>query len=99
MKNVKFRGKKKNSAVNSAAQIPQQKPKFRGSARNSAARGKLWALLITQPYVKPGAACLIQVYSSFFYHYYHHHHHRHHHHHHHHQCCAPLKYCHFHVSF
>jgi len=35
MKNVKFRG------------IPRQKPKFRGSARNSAGRGKLWALLIT----------------------------------------------------
>jgi len=44
MKNVKYRGKKKNSAVNSAAQNPRQKPKFRGSARNSAVRGKLWAL-------------------------------------------------------
>src|SRR6218665_3056096 len=30
MKNVKFRGKKTNSAENSAAQIPRQKPKFRG---------------------------------------------------------------------
>ena len=29
MKNVKFRGKKMNSAENSAAQIPRQKPKFR----------------------------------------------------------------------
>ena len=29
MKNVKFRGKKTNSAGNSAAQIPWQKPKFR----------------------------------------------------------------------
>ena len=46
MKNVKFRGKKKNSAVNSAAQIPRGKPKFRGSAQNSAARGKLWALIV-----------------------------------------------------
>ena|SRR6218665_492335 len=48
MKNVKFRGirrKKTNSAVNSADQNPR-KTKFRGSARNSAARGKLWALLI-----------------------------------------------------
>ena len=51
MKNVKFRGilrEKTNSAViprlNSAA---KQKPKFRGSARNSADRGKLWALVIT----------------------------------------------------
>jgi len=33
MKNVKFRGKKTNSAVNSAAQIPRQKPKFRGIPR------------------------------------------------------------------
>jgi len=52
MKNVKFRGistaKKTNSAVNSAAQIPRKKPKFRGSARNSAGRRKLWALLISQ---------------------------------------------------
>ena len=47
MKNVKFRSIKTNSAVNSAAQIPWKKPKFRGSARNSAARGKLWALVIT----------------------------------------------------
>ena len=30
MKNVKFRGKKTNSAANSVAQIPRQKPKFRG---------------------------------------------------------------------
>src|SRR6218665_1077511 len=47
MKNVKFHGKKTNSAVNFAAQIPREKPKFRGSARNSAARGKLWALVIS----------------------------------------------------
>ena len=47
MKNVKFRGKKTNSAVNSVAQILRQKPKFRGSARNYAARGKLWALMMT----------------------------------------------------
>jgi len=33
-------GKKTNSAVNSAAQIPRKKPKFRGLARNSAARRK-----------------------------------------------------------
>src|SRR6218665_1925733 len=51
MKNVKFRGmprKKNNPAVNSADQIPREKPKFRGSARNSAARGKLWALIINE---------------------------------------------------
>src|SRR6218665_3784710 len=36
MKNVKFRGKKTNSAANSAAQIP----------RHSAGRGKLWALVM-----------------------------------------------------
>ena len=54
MENVKFRGisRKKdefrgNSAENSAAQIPRENPKFRGSARNSAGRGKLWALQIT----------------------------------------------------
>src|SRR6218665_3508637 len=49
MKNVKFRGfprKKTNSAVNSAAQLPRQKPKFRGSAPKSAARGKRWALVM-----------------------------------------------------
>jgi len=44
MKNVKFRGKKTNSAVkNSAAQIPRKNSKsaeFRG-------RGKLWALVVT----------------------------------------------------
>src|SRR6218665_44922 len=47
MKNVKFRGKKTNSAVKFCGSIPRQKPKFRGSARNSTGRGKLWALLIS----------------------------------------------------
>ena len=50
MKNVKFRGiprqkdefRGKFRGSNSA-----EKPKFRGSARNSAARGKLWALHIS----------------------------------------------------
>jgi len=30
-----------------ACPIPRKKPKFRGSARNSAACGKLWALVIS----------------------------------------------------
>src|SRR6218665_910610 len=47
MKNVKFRGKQTNSAAKFRGSIPRQKPKFRGSARNSAVRGKLWALTIT----------------------------------------------------
>src|SRR6218665_1588632 len=37
-----FRGKKTSSAVKFRDSIPQQKPKFRGSTRNSADRGKLW---------------------------------------------------------
>ena len=49
MKNVKFRGmprtkdefRGKFRGSNTA-----EKPKFRGSAQNSAARGKLWALII-----------------------------------------------------
>jgi len=48
MKNVKFRGRKMNSAVKFRSSIPRQKPKFRGSARNSAGRGKLWALIFTE---------------------------------------------------
>src|SRR6218665_374868 len=49
MKNVKFRGiprQKDEFCGISAAQIPRQKPKFRGSAQNFACRGKLWALLM-----------------------------------------------------
>ena len=46
MKNVKFRGKKMNSAAKFRDSIPWQKPKFRGAARNSAGRGKLCALHI-----------------------------------------------------
>src|SRR6218665_1248863 len=45
MKNVKFRGfprKKQLPRLNSA-----EKPKFRGSARNPAGHGKLWALVIS----------------------------------------------------
>ena len=50
MKNVKiprYSAVMTNSAVNSAAQIPRIKPKFSGSARNSAGLGKLGALAIT----------------------------------------------------
>src|SRR6218665_2208108 len=43
MKNVKIRGKT-NSAVNSAAHIPREKTQI---SRNSAGRGKLWALPMT----------------------------------------------------
>jgi len=47
---MEFRGKKMNSAAIFHGNIPQQKPKFCGSAQNSAVHGKLWALLITQVY-------------------------------------------------
>ena len=57
MKDVKFRGKKTNSAVKFRGTIPRQKPKFRGSARNSAARGKLWALHIIKDF------CVLSCYS------------------------------------
>src|SRR6218665_3646004 len=51
-----FKKKTSNSAAkrripwpNSAAQFRGKKPKFRGSARNSGGRGKLWALQISKP--------------------------------------------------
>ena len=59
MKNIKFRGVFRGK-TNSVGKIPwlkfrgknpkfrgKKKPKFRGPARNSAARGKLWALLMS----------------------------------------------------
>jgi len=54
MKNVKFRGIPWQTDE-FCGKIPRQKPKFRGLARNSAGRGKLWALLIT----KSGAAHIL----------------------------------------
>ena len=49
MKNVKFRGipRQKDKF---RGKIPRQKSEFRSSARNSAGRGKLWALIITASY-------------------------------------------------
>src|SRR6218665_890090 len=55
MKNVKFRGKRRNAAVYSSAEIPRQ-PKFRGSPNSAATRGprkKLWALIMTTKTAKP----------------------------------------------
>src|SRR6218665_3531516 len=62
MKNIKFRGipqqKDEIPRLNSAAKFRGHT--FRGSARNSAGRGKLWALVIMRPQsftsvrVKPG---------------------------------------------
>src|SRR6218665_2897437 len=49
MKNVKFRGEKTNSVSQFRGPIPRSNPKFRASPRNSAGRGKLWALQISNP--------------------------------------------------
>src|SRR6218665_1093306 len=70
MKNVKFRGKKTNTAENSAAQIPREKPKFR---RNFGGRGKLSALhihILTPIYIYIKCVyimCIYNVYKLYIY--------------------------------